>query len=103
MNKSTSITTKTYKRYALFHLIGWTILVVIYALYHAKDENNLAVDLATIEARTSFKKDLAFRQWSASHGGVYVTATEKTKPNPYLSHIEHRDIIPFQNKNLKVG
>ena len=48
--------------------------------------------LAENEAVVSVKKDLAYRSWVASHGGVYVPITERTPPNPYLSHIKNRDV-----------
>lgn len=42
-------------------------------------------DTAAATARTTIRKDLAFRQWGASHGGVFVPIDEHTPPNPYLS------------------
>jgi len=48
--------------------------------------------LALLEAKTSIKKDLTYRMWGASHGGVYVPIDKRTQPNPYLAHIPNRDI-----------
>ena len=48
--------------------------------------------MALNEAKVSVKKDLAYRTWVASHGGVYVPVTEKTPPNPYLNHLKNRDV-----------
>ncbi|MEA1918115.1 MAG: DUF3365 domain-containing protein [Campylobacterota bacterium] len=47
---------------------------------------------ALSEAKLSIEKDLIFRNWVASHGGVYVPITKNTPPNPYLSHIKNRNI-----------
>jgi signal transduction histidine kinase/CheY-like chemotaxis protein len=50
------------------------------------------MELAKKEALANFNKDMAFRFWASKHGGIYVPVTEKTPPNPYLSHISERDI-----------
>lgn len=57
-------------------------------------------ELAKMEALTTFNKDQAFRFWATNHGGVYVPPTEKTPPNPYLSHIPDRDIELPSGKKL---
>ncbi len=56
-------------------------------------EHYAMLDLARQNARSSFEKDLVYRRWAAGHGGVYVPVTDETPPNPYLSHIEKRDVI----------
>ena len=43
-------------------------------------------------AQVTLNKDVGFRQWVRSHGGVYVPVTEQTPPNPWLSHAPHRDV-----------
>ncbi|MDX2510642.1 MAG: DUF3365 domain-containing protein, partial [Desulfobacterales bacterium] len=52
------------------------------------------------EAQANFNKDQALRFWSTTHGGVYVPASEKTPPNPYLSHVKERDIKTPDGKAL---
>ncbi len=74
-------------------LVGiWTVIVGISLGWNIWNENEVIKKLAENTARASFKKDLAFRLWISSHGGVYVPATDKTPPNPHLSHIPYRDI-----------
>ncbi len=55
---------------------------------------------AYIQATRSFEKDLVYRQWAASHGGVYVPISKETPPNPYLSHIKNRDITTTDGQKL---
>jgi len=57
---------------------------------------------AEAKARTMavYYKDLEYRRWNAGHGGVYVPVTEKTQPNPYLSHIPERDITTTTGKKF---
>ncbi|MDH5560708.1 MAG: ATP-binding protein [Deltaproteobacteria bacterium] len=57
-------------------------------------------ELAKNTVRSSFNKDVAFRQWAAQHGGIYVPVTDVTPPNPYLSHISERDIQTPSGKKL---
>ncbi len=42
--------------------------------------------------RAAIDKDVAFREWGASHGGVYVPVTKHTPPNPYLN-VPGRDVV----------
>ena len=39
------------------------------------------------------------REWNAHHGGVYVSVTEFTQPNPYLDH-ERRDLVDQYGRSL---
>ena len=41
-----------------------------------------------------------FRQWAASHGGVYVPVDEHTPPNPLLEDIPERDILTPSGRQL---
>lgn len=69
----------------------WSILITllfsIFAYNNSIDIKNLAI----AKAKTSVDKDMAYRSWVASHGGVYVPVTQRTPPNKYLSHIKERD------------
>lgn len=56
--------------------------------------------LALNEARANFNKDLAFRLWGASHGGVYVPPTRRTPSNPDLRHLSDRDVVTQKGKKL---
>ena len=47
------------------------------------------------EAITSVNKDIAYRSWVSSHGGVYVKVDKRTPPNPYLANIKDRDFTIF--------
>jgi len=72
--------------------LTWTILVAaaagisIYASY----ESTLAQ--ARVAARVAFEKDLTFRRWNTSRGGVYVRVNENNQPNPYLE-VPGRDLV----------
>jgi len=72
-------------------LTVWTILFFGAVLVIVYNNYTYADSLAKNEAIVSVKKDLAYRSWVSSHGGVYVPITKRTPPNPYLSHIKNRD------------
>lgn len=88
------------KRYFLVLIATWTLLIVGLGLWHLNEEIDNTRDQLNEEARALFFKDKAFRMWAASHGGVYVTSTEHTPPNKYLSHIPDRDIETTSGKKL---
>lgn len=71
--------------------IIWTILIsffIGYIIYQKYDEIE---SLALLEARTGISKDLAFRTWVASKGGVYAPIDKNSPPNPYLK-VPNRDV-----------
>ena len=55
--------------------------------------------LATVAARDSLRKDMAYRLWVSTQGGVYVPITERTPPNPYLE-VPERDITTPSGRRL---
>jgi len=71
---------------------SWTLLLVAILAIIIHRNYEYAQNIALHEAKTSVNKDLAYRSWVASHGGVYVPVTKKTPPNPYLAHIKNRDL-----------
>jgi len=81
-------------------LIAWTLLLLSAGVAIIYNNYSYANSLAKNEAVVSVKKDLAYRSWVASHGGVYVPITKKTPPNPYLSHIKNRDVYTSAGQHL---
>lgn len=80
--------------------IAWSIVIFAFAGYNTYKRYSFAYEIALNEAKVSVKKDLAYRSWVASHGGVYVPITQRTQPNPYLSHIPNRDITTTDGMKL---
>jgi signal transduction histidine kinase/ActR/RegA family two-component response regulator len=65
-------------------LAGWTVLVAASLIYNLKRVETDVVTTAAVAARANINKDIGFRKWATSHGGVYVPPTERTPPNPYI-------------------
>ncbi|MFK5880948.1 MAG: DUF3365 domain-containing protein [Sulfurospirillum sp.] len=91
---------KFINRVTLFIIIGWSLLIVFVGTIYLHQDYYYATSLAINEAKVSVKKDLAYRSWVASHGGVYVPITKNTPPNPYLAHIKNRDVTTNANQHL---
>jgi len=70
----------------------WSVLVIgslVLDIYQAQQSTLRA---ATAAAIASISKDISFRKWANSHGGVYVPPTGHTPPNPYLT-VPERDVV----------
>lgn len=70
---------------------------LVFNLYKLNEEFS---ELERAEARASFAKDIIYRHWNASHGGVYVPITKDTPSNPYLADQPDRDITTLDGKKL---
>ncbi len=101
-----SSTQLTYQRlghlrhYFWFLLLAWTATFAAFAWWQVDHFQTMTMELARAEAEANFNKDQAFRYWGTLHGGVYVPVTEETPPNPYLEHVEERDITTPAGREL---
>lgn len=86
--------------YSLYFVIAWTIIVGGFLLFGIFQIEHIQQKMVKGEALANFNKDQALRFWSASHGGVYITITDETPPNPYLDHVKERDIKTPDGKAL---
>ncbi|MFA6192098.1 MAG: PAS domain S-box protein [Sulfurimonas sp.] len=80
------------KNFIFTIMLLWSAVVIFVFALNIWQDNQEIKSIAENIARANFLKDQAFRSWASSHGGVYVPATERTPPNPKLSHIPDRDI-----------
>lgn len=85
---------------AITVLVLWTIVFVTLFSWSVSVTDAHVIKLAEMEAKANFNKDIALRNWNAKRGGVYVTVSPSTPPNPYLKHIPNRDIITSDGKLL---
>jgi len=71
--------------------IVWTILLISILVIIIERTYAYAKYIGKQEAIVSVNKDIAYRRWVASHGGVYVPVDKRTQPNKYLSNLKDRD------------
>jgi len=78
----------------------WLIIIALSLLWNWQRTNQMAAEIAQQQAIAAFDKDVIYRMWNASHGGVYALVTPGTPPNPHLSHIKERDILTPSGRQL---
>ncbi len=83
----------------IFILAGWTALIAASLAWNTFQVHNNTLLTAAATVRASINKDIIFRKWATSHGGVYVPPTKNTPPNPYLK-IPDRDVVTTTGKVL---
>jgi PAS domain S-box-containing protein len=86
----------------LFRLaaVPWLALIAASFVWNLQVTHRNALDLALTEARSTHEKDLVYRRWVAMNGGVYVTPSPETPPNPYLAQMPDRDVETTTGKRL---
>lgn len=84
---------------AIVGITIWTALMVLFLYMGIEDLKNQTYQLSKHQARAFFEEIITARSWNATHGGVYVPVTSKTKPNPYLKDPD-RDVVT--EKGLKL-
>ena len=87
--------------FSLFFILlmaGWTAAAGISVTYNISRLEKNAEFSANILASTAFEKDLLYRRWNASHGGVYVPLVPgKTELPPHLP-LDGRNITSTEGK-----
>jgi len=69
----------------------WTCSIAASLVWNFSEKRKDMIEIARGQARLTLEKDMLYRKWNASHGGVYVPVTKGTPPNPYLK-VSDRDI-----------
>ena len=77
----------------------WSLIVVGSLTWSLHQQARHLLEAATVAARANIKKDIGFRKWASSHGGVYVSPSKHTPPNPYLN-VPERDVLTTSGKVL---
>ena len=88
------------ERYAWILAVVWTIVIAASLAWNAVQVHQSIIKQARIQVRLACDKDILYRQWNASHGGVYVPVRSETPPNPYLSHVPGRDVTTLSDTLL---
>ncbi len=88
------------RRYLIALAVIWTALIAFSIFWNFKQAKKEVLSMAKAVAVHAFQKDVLYRRWAASHGGVYVPVSKVTPPNPYLSHVPERDIITPSGRHL---
>lgn len=85
---------------AVLWIVMGTIIMAASLVWNISRQKNETIQLATIEARTVYEKDLTYHRWATQHNGIFVPITPSTQPNPYLSHIPGANIETTTGEKL---
>ncbi len=80
-------------RFTLLVTAIWTAIISGSFVFYAISHKSLIKSVALAQGVSDIERDLLYRRWSASNGGVYVHVSEKTPINPYLKNVEEREIV----------
>lgn len=86
-------------RILVLMVLIWSALMAGSLAWNMRQDQQNILDSAEAAARANISKDISFRNWAASHGGVYVPPSEHTPPNPYLK-VPDRDVVTTTGKTL---
>ena len=82
-------------------LIGvWTLIAAASLGWNLLQDREEALRVARNIALTNYERDVLYRRWAATHGGVYVPVTPDTSPTPYLARMPERDIVTPSGRRL---
>lgn len=77
----------------------WTIIVIVlFAWSRHRDTSSIAT-VALHQARAFVDLTISTRLWNAEHGGVFISVTQNTPPNPYLD-VSDREVITTDGLRL---
>ena len=90
----------TVRKYLLLISVIWTALMGTFFIIERNQIRQATEELAVTQANESYEKDVLYRRWATSHGGVYAPVTPKNPPNPYLSDVPERDLTTPSGRRL---
>ena len=80
------------RRLVMGAAVCWVFVVAASGTWLWRAAETTAIAMAAEGARQAFARDVTFRRWATSHGGVYVPVSDTTPPNPYLTDVPRRDV-----------
>lgn len=89
---------RTIRIFALFSALILTVVLAVSLFWNLDQQEKMIYETAKVMARTTFEKDVLYRRWNSSYGGVYVPVTEKSQPNPYLNGRPEQNINSTEGK-----
>ena len=88
------------KRNVRMLALVWSAIIVASLGWTLNYQNHSLAEALHTEAAAVHTMDMAYRYWIIHSGGVYVPVSEKTPPNPRLSHVPERDVTTPSGQQL---
>jgi len=99
-SNSSSQEERDLKRYVWLLIAIWTAITLLSLGWDLYERYKNTQEIALTEARTQFNRDLAFRSWVSSSGGIYAPVNDHTIPSRHLQGIAERDLTTPSGKQL---
>ena len=80
-------------------LFTWSVFMGAILLWELKKIDEHSNHNAEIKSLGNINKDMSYRFWAASKGGVYVPVSPTTPPNKYLK-VPQRDVVTQSGRKL---
>jgi diguanylate cyclase (GGDEF)-like protein/PAS domain S-box-containing protein len=87
-------------RFIAVLMLIWVATLAASLAWNWRQAEQTILAMVRIEAQSHFEKDLVYRRWAAIQGGIYVSPTTKTPPNPHLAFLHDRDVVTTGGKRL---
>jgi len=81
-------------------LCVWSGVIVSFGVAILLWDSAALTQQAKLTAVQVYERDMLFRKWNASHGGVYVPVSDTSPPNPYLDFLPERDVVTTDGRQL---
>ncbi len=89
------------RRYVWVIALFWTLTVGWMLGWNEWRQYDNTEDIARIQARAIFGKDVLYQRWNAELGGLYGAVSDTVPPNPHLEGlVDERDITTPSGKQL---
>ncbi len=92
--------TSIIRKYFLIALAVWTAVIAVIFVLDTRETRRFVLKEAHSDALANYNKDVSFREWATTHGGVYVPVDKTTLPNPYLTNVKERDLLTPSGRQL---
>jgi len=84
----------TFVKQSLFLLAAaWTIVMVTAVCVYLWSNQQQTIETVQTRARSLLERDMMYRDWALTKGGIYVRVGENSQPNPRLAFLPYRDIL----------
>ena len=97
--KTSSTSSEKIRAYTILLAVSWTIIILVLMALDVYGVQRQMFQIARTEALTNIQKDLAYRLWNTSKGGVYVPLSPDSRPNPYLK-VPNREVTTLDGQTL---
>jgi PAS domain S-box-containing protein len=88
------------RQYSSALAVCWTVLIAASFFNYYLQQDGQAISISLAEARAALAKDLRYRSWAESYGGVYAPVSDRNQPDPYLSDNPERDVATLSGRML---